>query len=177
MSLRRLSLEERELWGRIRRSVRPLAPGYSGEDVDKPAAPAVAPPAEAAPPAGPTARGGKAAAPQPPPLVPIEPRERRRLSRGTVDVDARIDLHGMTQERAFRQLLGFLRMAQANGQRTILVITGKGSSDPYSDRGVLRASVPDWLARPDIRPLILRIEPASRRHGGAGALYVRLRKP
>jgi DNA-nicking Smr family endonuclease len=95
-------------------------------------------------------------------------------------VDGRIDLHGMRQDRAFSALLGFLRQSQARGFRTVLVITGKGKESldfpAGKGRGVLRQSVPAWLARPDLRDLVLGFEEAGRRHGGAGALYVRLRR-
>jgi DNA-nicking Smr family endonuclease len=90
-------------------------------------------------------------------------------------VDARIDLHGMRQERAFTALLSFLHRSQARNQKTVLVITGKGR-DGHDGRGVLRQTVPAWLARPEFRDLVLGVEEAGRRHGGAGALYVRLRR-
>jgi DNA-nicking Smr family endonuclease len=99
----------------------------------------------------------------------------RRLARGLADVDARIDLHGMRQERAFAALSAFLRHAQARGARVALVITGKGGARD-AERGVLRQVVPDWLGRPDFRDLVVGFEEASRRHGGAGALYVRVRQ-
>ena len=175
MSTRRLSDEERELWVRLRSSVRPLLgrDQIDAEEVatsvspDRPGTVARTPSATsiASPPDRPAA---------PPPLVRLEARDRRRLSRGIRDVDARIDLHGMTQDRAFSALIGFLRGAQARGHRTVLVITGKGRGD--SARGILRGAVPQWLARPDLRALVLGIEEAGRRHGGTGALYVRLRR-
>jgi DNA-nicking Smr family endonuclease len=107
--------------------------------------------------------------------VPLEERDRRRLARGLAEVDARIDLHGMRQERAFSALLSFLYRCQARNQKTVLVITGKGR-EGHDGRGVLRQSVPAWLARPEFRDLVVGIEEAGRRHGGAGALYVRLRR-
>ena len=178
MSPRRLTGEEQELWARLRRSVRPLARPARRNDAPEAAlvpdavkeAPARA--AAIAPPSPPAA---KLARDQPPPLVALETRERRRLGRGAVDVDSRIDLHGMTQERAFKAMLAFLRSAQARGHRTVLVITGKrGSAD--SGRGILRTAIPEWLSRPDMRKLVLGVEEATRRHGGSGALYVRLRR-
>jgi DNA-nicking Smr family endonuclease len=108
-------------------------------------------------------------------LVALPDRTRRRLARGLVDVDARIDLHGMRQERAFAALLAFLQRSRARRHGLVLVITGKGRSGD-DERGVLWRLVPAWLARPDFRELIVGFEEASRRHGGDGALYVRLRR-
>lgn len=105
--------------------------------------------------------------------APLETRLRRRLARGAADVDARIDLHGMTQERAHRMLLGFLRQSRARGHRLVLVITGKGGTEP---RGVLRRVVPLWLGEAAFREIVIGYENASRRHGGEGALYVRIRR-
>ena len=109
------------------------------------------------------------------PLAAFEEKLRRRLARGLTQVDARIDLHGMRQERAFAVLVSYLRHAQAHGAKIVLVITGKGR-EGEEGRGVLRQAVPGWLARPDMRDLVLGFEEAGRRHGGAGALYVRLRR-
>ena len=95
---------------------------------------------------------------------------RERLKRGEVRVSARLDLHGLTQEAAHRALLTFFRHARKNGMRLTLVITGQGSP------GVLKAMVPRWLGQPEFAALIAGIEPANVRHGGAGALYVYLRK-
>ncbi len=105
----------------------------------------------------------------------LEERARRRLGRGLTDVDARLDLHGMRQERAFVALIAFLRRSQARHQKLVLVITGKGR-EGEDGRGILRHSVPAWLARPEFRDLIIGFEEAGRRHGGPGALYVRLRR-
>jgi DNA-nicking Smr family endonuclease len=176
VSPRRLSDEDRELWIRLRRSVRPLyrrGAIASPQKVEPPAPPA-APPGVSAGPAGIKTASPPAKPAAPPPLVSMDARDRRRLSRGIREVDARIDLHGMSQDRAFSALIGFLRAAQARGHRTVLVITGKGRGD--SARGILRGAVPQWLARPDLRVLVLGIEEAGRRHGGTGALYVRLRR-
>jgi DNA-nicking Smr family endonuclease len=108
-------------------------------------------------------------------LARLEERARRRLARGVADVDGRIDLHGMRQERAFMALTSFLRHAQSRGHRLVLVITGRGREDEEG-RGVLRQMVPSWLARPEFRDLVLGFEEAGRRHGGSGALYVRIRR-
>ena len=115
-----------------------------------------------------------AASKAPPPLAPIERRLKQRLARGQVEIDARLDLHGRTQSEAHAALARFLHRAQSNGARTVLVITGKGDAD--DGRGVLKRQVPLWLASPELRSCVLGVEVAHRTHGGAGALYVRLRR-
>ena len=89
--------------------------------------------------------------PAPPPLAPIGRRERSHLSRGRKEIDARLDLHGMTQTRAHRALFGFLQRAHHDGLTFVLVITGKGKMGAGSERGVLRRQVPEWLSLPEFR--------------------------
>ena len=104
-------------------------------------------------------------------------REKQLLARGRVRIDARIDLHGMTQAEAHGTLRRFLLRSQANGARFVLVITGKGAPDaPRGERGVLRQQVPLWLALPEFRRHVLGFDVAHTGHGGEGALYVRLRR-
>ncbi len=115
------------------------------------------------------------------PLAPIERRLKRKLSSGKVQVDDVIDLHGLTQAQAHRALTNFIWRAAENGQKLVLVITGKGLASGGEDgglteRGVLRRNVPHWLRAAELRPLVLSIEEAARPHGGGGALYVRLRR-
>ena len=113
----------------------------------------------------------------PPPLAPIGRRERSQLSRGRKDIDARLDLHGMTQTRAHRALLNFLLHAHDNGMTFVLVITGKGrTTGADSERGILRRHVPQWLGLPEFRNLVVGFEEAHIGHGGEGALYVRVRR-
>jgi DNA-nicking Smr family endonuclease len=117
----------------------------------------------------------------PPALSPIDRRTRTRLSRGTVSIDSRIDLHGLTQAAAHGRLVRFLRQAQADGAKLVLVITGKGKprtefdSMDSAERGVLRRVVPIWLASAELRPLVVGFDEAGPTHGGSGALYVRVR--
>ena len=111
-----------------------------------------------------------------PALSPLEQRKLRRLGRGLADVEARIDLHGMRQERAFAKLIAFLRERQAHDARLVLVITGKGLDGGGDGRGVLKQAVPMWLGRPEFRDLVVGFSEAGRRHGGSGALYVQLRR-
>lgn len=116
-----------------------------------------------------------------PPLAPFDRRFKQRLARGRDAIDARIDLHGMTQTQAHHALGRFLRRAQADGARIVLVVTGKGVGgdrrDGSTERGVLRRQVPLWLALPELRPLIVGFEAAHVSHGGEGAIYVRMRRP
>jgi DNA-nicking Smr family endonuclease len=141
------------------------------------------PPAAKAPSAAAPKRGAPSKAP--PPLVAIERRKARRIARGHVEIDARLDLHGLRQADAERRLRAFLLRARAEGLRTVLVITGKGSARDGDDihgisdrsaRGILRRSVPLWLEAPELRDCVAGIAPAHIRHGGSGALYIHLRK-
>jgi DNA-nicking Smr family endonuclease len=109
-----------------------------------------------------------------PPLAPLGRRERTRLSRGRSEIDARLDLHGMTQTRAHRALSGFLQRAHRDGLTFVLVITGKGRTG--GDSGILRRQVPQWLSQPEFRAFIVGFEEAHIGHGGGGALYVRIRR-
>ena len=115
--------------------------------------------------------------PEAPPLAPIGRRERAQLSRGRKQIDARLDLHGMTQTRAHRALSDFLQRAHIGGLSFVLVITGKGGAAvAHSGRGVLRRQVPQWLNLPEFRNLVVGFEEAHIGHGGEGALYVRIRR-
>lgn len=175
---RPLSAEERALWRDVTRSVKPrrgASPEAEGPPGEKPApVPVPAPPAQKASPAKPKAPPP----PPPPPLAPLGRRHRQRLARGRETVDARIDLHGRTAAEAHDVLLRFLRRAQGEGAKLVLVITGKGArgADSFSERGVLRRQVPQWLALAEFRTLVVGFEDAHAAHGGEGALYVRIRR-
>ena len=175
---RSLSEEERALWESVAKQTRPLRkkPRAAKPEAAAPAAeaPAVAKPI-APPKAVPLARIPRA--PQAaPPLAPLGRRERLQLSRGRKEIDARLDLHGMTQMRAHRALSGFLQRAHREGLAFVLVITGKGKMGVESERGVLRRQVPQWLSLPEFRSLVVGFEEAHIGHGGEGALYVRIRR-
>jgi DNA-nicking Smr family endonuclease len=103
---------------------------------------------------------------------PIERPVKRKISKGRLALEARIDLHGLVQSEAHAMLLSFLTQAHERGMRHVLVITGKGSS--MGSEGALKRAVPMWLSKPEFRLLISGFEPASRNHGGEGALYIRL---
>jgi len=111
---------------------------------------------------------------------PIEPNLKRRLARGHEPIDATLDLHGMTQDQARAALEIFVPARAARGDRTLLVITGKGIKKTgylqMERKGVLREMVPLWLNAPELAPLVAGIDPAHQSHGGGGALYVRLKR-
>ena len=105
----------------------------------------------------------------------------KRFRRGDMLIDARLDLHGFNQGQAHEALQNFILSSHASGYRCVLVITGKGrtgaTSEAYFDHepGILKRKVPEWLADPILKPHILKVSEA-RKHGGAGALYVLLRR-
>jgi DNA-nicking Smr family endonuclease len=172
---RSLSEEERKLWESVAKQVKPLRrlPRLTRSHPDAAETPSIAPGAPLRPPS--PVKIAPPAKPQAPPLAPIGRRDRAKLSRGKQEIDARIDLHGMTQTRAHRALFGFLQRAHYEGFTFVLVITGKGKLGD-SERGVLRRQVPQWLALPEFRALVVGFEEAHIGHGGEGALYVRVRR-
>ncbi len=172
---RSLSAEEHALWDSVARQVKPLRASRrlrAAADCRTRRRPA---PVAAAPRAASPVKIAPPPKPQAPPLAPIGRRERAKLSRGRQEIDARIDLHGMTQIRAHRALFGFLQRAHHDGLTFVLVITGKGKIGD-AERGVLRRQVPQWLALPEFRTLVVGFEEAHVGHGGEGALYVRVRR-
>ncbi|MDB5538453.1 MAG: hypothetical protein JWQ89_180 [Devosia sp.] len=112
----------------------------------------------------------------------IEPNLKQRLQRGREEIDGTIDLHGMRQVEAHAALSRFIHARSARGDRTLLVITGKGLKKLGDDaaviveRGVLRAMLPVWLSEPNLAPLVAGWDSAAQGHGGDGAFYVRLRR-
>jgi DNA-nicking Smr family endonuclease len=180
---RSLSEEERALWESVARQAKPLRKRHRAPKPE-----AAAPDAEAAivakpelsPKSHPPAKIPRAPKPVvsvPPQLAPLGRRERSHLSRGRKEIEARLDLHGMTQTRAHRALSGFLQRAHSDGLTFVLIITGKGRTiGAESERGVLRRQVPLWLNLPEFRSLVVGFEEAHIGHGGEGALYVRIRR-
>jgi DNA-nicking Smr family endonuclease len=172
---RHLSEEERTLWEHVARQVKPLR---KKPRVGKTAAATSEPPPMKPSPSPrpiPSSAAPKPGKPAVPPLAPLGRRERARLSRGRSEIDARLDLHGMTQTRAHRTLLTFLQRAHHDGLTFVLVITGKGVVGD-NERGVLRRQVPQWLSLPEFRAVVVGFEEAHIGHGGEGALYVRIRR-
>jgi DNA-nicking Smr family endonuclease len=170
---RALSAEERALWEGVARSAKPLRgrrkPRVEAEtpsavaDNENPVTPAPASPPSAV-------RAAKA-----PPLVPLARRERAHIARGRREIEARLDLHGLTLTRAHAALRRFLVRAQGEGLTLVLVITGKGGRAGKGS-GALRREVPEWLALAEFRGLVIGFEEAHAAHGGAGALYIRVRR-
>jgi DNA-nicking Smr family endonuclease len=175
-----LSEEELALWDSVAKQIKPLRKKprltKAPDDEVPPVAKTVAPPPSLRPvKVNPTPKPNPP--PSTPPLVRLGRRERSQLSRGRKEIDARLDLHGMTQTRAHRALSDFLRRAHADGFTFVLVITGKGrSGERDSDRGVLRRQVPQWLSLPEFRTMVVGFEEAHIGHGGEGALYIRIRR-
>jgi DNA-nicking Smr family endonuclease len=183
---------EADLWSHATRSLAPLKAKPRVADAKQPAS---AVPRASPPPPRPEERPSvQATAPKkpestrrasPPPLADFDRRKARQISAGKVEIEARIDLHGLRQRDAVHRLRAFLLDAHARGLRTVLVITGKGGEAERGDttemlgqsrRGVLRRNVPHWLEAPELRAVVLGYTNASVRHGGDGAIYVQLRK-
>lgn len=182
-------LDDWHLWSAVKKSVRPLRP--ESVEPDPPARPEGRLPVDrpdgemskatpARHPARPARRTATAVAGLPAKPPALEPRVRRRLVRGQLPIDGTLDLHGLRQGEARSALHRFVKARAARGDRTILVITGKGIGKgldgTVAQRGVLRTMLPVWLSEPGIAPLVAGVEPSARPHGGEGAFYVRLRR-
>jgi DNA-nicking Smr family endonuclease len=176
---RTITADEAEIWNRATRA---LAPVKGKARVAPTAASTHAP----NPRGWQTGKANPAAAPHaaglyPTPPAELERRQARRIAAGKIAIAARLDLHGYHEGQARARLRTFLFAAHARGELTVLVVTGKGArpADEPGERprGVLRRNVPFWLAEPDLSAIVAGFSEASARHGGAGALYVRLRKP
>jgi DNA-nicking Smr family endonuclease len=181
---RPLKPEERHIWGVVASTVHPLpgratpklpspdgqgqaAPaagvGKSGSSSDSALRPKLPHPTSAPPrPPSPLREGNK----------PIEPRRKHRIAKAREPIGARLDLHGLDQNRARGELERFLVRAWDDGFRAVLVITGKG----VQGDGVLKRRAPEWLAAPHLAHMVAGISDAARHHGGEGALYVALKR-
>lgn len=142
--------------GTVKTSTRKQAPRI------RPAAPPAPPPKPRAPALG---HGD---------IAGLDRRTGQRFKRGQLPVEARLDLHGMTQTEAHRALTAFLAGQQAAGRRCVIVVTGKGVGKEGG--GVLRNAVPRWLNEAPNRDKVLAFEYARQKDGGAGALYVLLKR-
>lgn len=155
---------DRELWSEAMRDVIPL-PGRRSTSL---------PPPRCAP--------ERAEAVDAPPRVlrpldafaGIDRANAERLKRGLHAIEARLDLHGMTQAEAHRELIAFVAASHQAGRRCVLIITGRGFGP--DGPGVLKTAVPRWLEGAGLRRRILAVAAAQPRHGGAGALYLLLRR-
>jgi DNA-nicking Smr family endonuclease len=186
---RGLRPDERELWTRVAATTNPIHPSSS-----RPLDPLRAPPKK--PKVKPVEfRIGQASSqlPKGHDLAPtleerlttqplrMDRRAHQQMTRGKFQPEARIDLHGMTQAEAHPELIRFILGAHGAGKRLVLVITGKGKqrldTGPIPQRmGILRHQVPQWLAQPPLGSIVLQVAAAHQKHGGAGALYVYLRR-
>lgn len=173
---RRLSDEEQDLWTKITSGIEPLANRHSHHPAPPPkleqsfvserkiiAAPALSslPPS---PPRLPEITPGTTAG--------LDKNTAKRLRRGQMDIEASLDLHGMTQEAALNALSSFVETSFQRGRRCVRVVTGKG----LRGEGVLRGAVPRWLNAMSLRPMVLSFTHALPKDGGEGALYILLRR-
>ncbi len=185
--------DDERLWQHITKNVVPLKGKNKGA-----AAIHRAPSSSASAPLSPSLSRGPVSAPAKAAALPakkekagreVDRRTDERLRRGQMAIEGRLDLHGMTQAQAQQALSRYLTRAQAQDKRCVLVITGKGRpgkpgpgeeggrSRSYAPaRGILQEKVPEWLRGPPLSGIVLRFHPARPGHGGAGALYVLLRR-
>lgn len=196
---RRLHPDDLELWGRVAKSARPLrsdlAKAFDTPEMTEQAfAPAPKKPRPKVRPQGstilrPSPSGGAAMHDLAPALsdalagatVSMDKRKFQRMTKGKLQPEARIDLHGMTLSQAHAALNGFILRAQSQGLRLVLVITGKGKTVADDGpiprrRGALKHDVPQWLRMAPLSGAVLELREAHLRHGGSGAYYVYLRK-
>lgn len=178
---RTLTEEDRFLWNLIGETVTPLRSRSDARQLDRSVQGAEAGAIKTEPPRRPTTRRphpglDNSHAPERPAgnygHAGLGDKTARKLRKGILAIDSRIDLHGMTQERAHMRLRRFLEIAHHRGDRIVLVITGKGRNGG----GVLRRAVPHWLGEGPLRAITAAWRQAHASHGGDGALYVRLRR-
>lgn len=176
---RTLSPDEVRVWRAVATSVTPLPGRQVPEDEEEPAV--AAPDTPAPPPAAPLPPL-RPAAPPPVRVLPdlshgstpgLDKRSAERMKKGEMEIDGRLDLHGMTQDTAHGALIAFVGRAYDAGRRCLLVITGKGNR---AGTGVLRSNVPRWLNQSPCRERILGFSHARPQHGGEGALYVLIKR-
>jgi len=169
--------EDHELWERVKRSARPLHSNRASAEFKAEIGEMNIPrpqPVRGEP------RVMRPMIPEPLVKISLAPKPSlldqsvtRKIAKGRTGIEARIDLHGMTQSQAHSRLHFFLENAYQSGKRTVLVITGKGTRG----EGILKQAVPRWLAEPEFRKYAMGYHEAHVAHGGSGALYVRIRNP
>jgi DNA-nicking Smr family endonuclease len=187
-----LTSEDRKLWEQIRKTVSPLRPGQE-PTLDEELAKTGDLKTKPRPQPDNAVKERQASQTRrvtPSPVISgLDRRQSRKFTRGNVEIEARLDLHGYSVERARGALLSFVSSCRDRGLRNVLVITGKGSS-PFSRHtlhsrdvhqlpertGKLRLEVPRWLHEPDFSFHVVGFQPAHPRHGGGGAIYLRLRR-
>ncbi|MGA9251994.1 MAG: Smr/MutS family protein [Roseobacter sp.] len=194
MTRRRLKPDEIELWQKVADQTESLKrtqtfdpEAYAPQPVQKQAAPRATVTLDGKSPPKPAAR--KTSYDLLPSLpdrlqkapVQMDRKTFAKMNRGKVKPEGRIDLHGMTLDRAHGALNSFILSSHASGKRLVLVITGKGKDrdegDPIPVRyGVLRHQAPHWLATPPLSSVVMQVTQAHISHGGGGAYYVYLRR-
>ena len=164
-SKRELTGDEKQLWRKVAKTVkarRPFAPLADEEPPEPPRPKSTKTTNERSPPP-----------PRPKAQSPVANRGgERKVRRGQLEIAARLDLHGHTQDTAQSALRRFLHASHARGHRTVIVITGVGRGG----EGILKRRFTDWIAAPDLRAIVSGFAPAHRTHGGAGAFYVFLKR-
>lgn len=198
MKRRDLSGEERELWALVTRDVKParkrvrrptprdagsqtaLQVEERGKSQKGPFILKRAPTARVLKDRAPSPPAGGAKTKPPPALGGGDPNVDRRAAKGLIPIEARLDLHGMTEPVAQARVTRFILAAREDGLRLVLVITGKGSrgaaGTAREGRGVIRARFLDWIETEPLRTAIARAAPAKPKDGGAGAFYVFLKR-
>ena len=183
---RSLRPDEADLWHAVARTARPMHNPHLPLPTPEPTAPPE--PKQPAKPRLPHFHLGERANPaRPHNLAPtlaeaplrMDAKTHARMTRGKLQPEARIDLHGMTLAEAHPELIRFVLNAQSGGLRLVLVITGKGKMtyEPVPRPiGALRHQVPHWLRLPPLSMAVQQVSEAHLKHGGAGALYVYLRR-
>lgn len=177
-SKRKLRPEEEILWTRVKRTIKPevkLEENFADLLNEKPPAPSAIP--KNKPTSPPIVTASLYSPPKSKPKIglsasPIDESTAKKLVKGAVPIDGRMDLHGMTQLQAHRALYSFVQDAHFASKRIVLVITGKGN---YGE-GILRREVPKWLREPAFTNYVSGFRSSHVTHGGSGALYVRIRK-
>lgn len=192
MTRRRLRPDEVDLWRRVTETTQKLHPERKAGDLPLPKPKPVKAPHRSVErfELGQTAKGKPTASHDIQPDIrdrvahaplSMDKKTFGKLKRGKIVPEGKLDLHGMTLDRAHPALTRFILSAQASGKRLVLVVTGKGKhrddGGPIPTRlGVLRHNVPQWLAQPPLAQAVLQITEAHLKHGGGGAYYVYLKR-
>jgi len=104
--------------------------------------------------------------------IELERKREKTIRQGKIEIEAKLDLHGMSQAEAFAALAGFMQKKTKAGKRNLLIVTGVGREG----QGVLRQNLKTWLQQLPEAASILAVREAAPNHGGKGAFYVLMRK-
>ena len=187
MSRRRPNADELALWRKVTETTQPLGPARKVTFPEKPKSKRTsqAPTREPIAPfeLGQAARPDTATPAAPDTATPVQMDKKAftRMKRGKLVPEAKLDLHGMTLDRAHDATVGFIMRAHTRGFRLVLIVTGKGKRGADRDliperQGVLRHHLPHWLSVPPLAQMVLQVSEAHGKHGGGGAYYVYLRR-